>query len=187
MPDDTTRATELTEASRGGCEASARQLLALLYGQLREMAEKRLQHGARKGSLDVSDLVHEVSLKLLARDEPFAGRSHFLAVGALALKHVLIDHFRARGQGGRSVSLSAVVSEHEAREVWDGLEFIELVEQLAVAHPRQARVMEMQFLGGMTNAEIAEALDVTDRTVRSDARYGRAWMRTRMGGPRETP
>ncbi len=162
---------------RSGRRGSLDRLLPIVYAELRAIAHRQL--GARGGTLSTTELVHEAYLKLV--DQSQAGwrdRAHFLALAAVAMRHVLVDRAKARAalkRGGdrRRISLDAgeigVDDQPEAL-----LQLDEALDRLAAAEPRLARVVECRFFGGLSEAEIAEALAVTVRTVQRD------WAKARM-------
>lgn len=144
----------------------------------------RRQLGPRGGTtptLDTTALVHEAYLKLSAAEHPrWNDRCHFLAVAATAMRQILVDYARQRnaqrrGQGAPHVSLDqreiAVDEQAESLVAVD-----RALDQLTALRPRLARVVECIFFGGMTQQEVATALDVTERTVRRDWVKARAWL-----------
>ena len=149
-----------------------------LYEELRRIAHNYM---GRHGGLTIqpTELVHEALLKLVGHDGDFNDEVHFRAVAATAMRQILIDHLRGRGAakrgGGRDrVTLTDLPDQTEA------LDFETLdrsLVELAKLDERAALVVEMKFLGGLTDAAIASVLKVTDRTVRNDWRMARAWLR----------
>ncbi len=164
-------------------ERSARELASLLYFELERLAQARMRHERANHSLEVGDLVNEACRRLIVREAPYEGRTHFLALGAKVLRQVLLDHERARRAQKRDRERDPLsLTNHElANEATrDAVHFDELLSELARDHPRPARVVEMRFFGGMTQVEVAEVLGCTDRTVRDDWRFARAWLRARL-------
>jgi RNA polymerase sigma factor (TIGR02999 family) len=138
------------------------------------------------GTLATTALVNEAYLKLVSdRAERWASRSHFLAVVALAMRQILIDRARAhlrlkRGAGERPATLSdAAQPDNMAAEQL--LEINDALDALAAVEPRLARVVELRFFGGLAESEIAEALDVTVRTVQRDWVKARLLLRRALG------
>ena len=162
-------------------EAGARdQLFAAAYGELRKLARSRLRDGGRNTCLDTTALVHESYLRLAHR----AGlrsedRRAFFAYASQVMRSVIVNSARdraaqKRGSGNRPVTLSTGVAESVA----DGEEVIlqvhEALESLAQVDARLAQVVQMRYFGGYTEQEIAETLEVTERTVQ------RLWLKARM-------
>lgn len=162
------------------------ELLPRIYEELRAQAGAFL-NGQRPGhTLQPTALVHEAYLRLIGnQDIKWEGRSHFVALAAKAMRHVLADHARARraakrgGEWGR-VSLSGIGT--DGREMtFDALDIHEALEKLAELNERQARIVELRFFGGLTEEEAAKVLGVSERTVRGEWRLCRAWLRQQLG------
>ena len=153
----------------------------LVYEELRQLAHKYMS-GQRAGhTLQTTALVNEAYLRLAGQGDPgFANRSHFLAVAATAMRQVLVDYARSalrqkRGSGAKAVTLdeAAILSPEPTREI---LDLNEALEKLAALDPRKARVVELQYFGGLSQDEIAAILDVSAVTVRRDWTFSRAWL-----------
>lgn len=160
---------------------SVHALFPTLYGELRRLARSRLAAGGRNTYLDTSALVHETFLRM-QRDGGVAvrDREHFMAYAASAMRSVVIDFVRRRqadrrGGGLRHVTLDTQACDALAAESDEQLLAIhEALETLAAIDARLVRVVEMRYFAGLTDAEIAASLGVTDRTVRRD------WERARL-------
>ncbi len=157
-------------------------LVPLVYGQLRRLAHNRLRAERPNHTLSTTALVHEAYLELADADHaPWQDRAHFLAATSRVMRHVLVDHARARnakkrGGGWVQVELEPDVLQlteeyAEAVEELDGA-----LERLAELSPRKARVLEQRYFGGLKLEECAEALGVSLATVKNDLRLGRAWL-----------
>src|SRR5262249_2210222 len=112
-------------------------------------------------------------------------RAHFFAIAARTMRHILIDHARARiaeKRGGEKqrLSLSAVDGWSPAERTEDLLALDELLAKLETADPRAAHVVELRFFGGMTEEEVGEALSVSAITVKRDWKVARAWLMSRL-------
>lgn len=169
--------------------ASAAAYAPLLYPELRRAA-RGLRSGLRAGqTLQTTALIHEAYLKL-ARAAPWQNRRHFLAAAAIAMRQVLVDDARARltlrrGEGQVPLSLDADgVHEVPAGDEADErvVAVSEALERLARLNPRLAQVVECRYYAGYSEAETAEALGVTDRTVRRDWVKARAWLYQELVG-----
>lgn len=178
-------ASRLLEAVCRGEERAAEQLAPLVYDELRALARHYLRASSGH-TLQPTALVHEAYLKLA---EPGASdprsHTHFRAIAAVAMRQVLIDHAR-RGsrekRGGDRDRVTLVTTFGEERDERFDAEAIEVaLAKLATLDPRAARVVEMRFFSDMTEEEIAAVIGVTDRTVRSDWRMARAWLRVELG------
>ncbi|MEO0559221.1 MAG: ECF-type sigma factor, partial [Bacteroidota bacterium] len=167
----------LLTASQAGDASASTALFDAVYGELRRLA-RRSRHGGASETLNTTALVHEAYLKIVDRTKvSFEDRGHLLGVAAKAMRHVLVDYARAqnaqkRGGGIRPELLrETLVGEAPPEEV---LALDEALKQLAVAAPRQARIVECRFFGGLTAAETAAALGVSEATVHRGWRMARA-------------
>ncbi|HKW48295.1 MAG TPA: ECF-type sigma factor [Gemmatimonadaceae bacterium] len=174
---------------RSGEGESLDRLVSLLYAELKRIAHHHLarrRHGIKAGTLDTTELVNEAYLKLV--DQTQAGwtdRAHFLALAAVAMRHILIDRARARvtkKRGGvqKPVTLeeTAIVSEDSPEAL---LAIDQALDELAKIDERLAHVVEYRFFGALSEAEIAEALGVTVRTVQRDWAKARMLLRRLLG------
>jgi RNA polymerase sigma factor (TIGR02999 family) len=172
--------TELLHSVRAGDTGARDELFALAYGELRKLAHARLYHSGRSDTLDTIGLVHEAYLRFRrSTDLRSEDRRSFFAFASQVMRNVIVDTARARlaqRRGGGAPELT--LSTHVLDQVSSGEEAIlEVHEALLVleqADPRLARVVEMRYYGGYTEAEIAETLGVTERTVQRD------WTKARL-------
>jgi RNA polymerase sigma factor (TIGR02999 family) len=170
-------------AAAGAGDAQAfDRLFAVLYDDLAAMARARLRRGQRVTMADTGALVHESWLRLQAAGQPgFENRGHFLAHAARVMRSVIVDMARRslaerRGGGAVFVTLDTQVGDSVASDDADVLQVAEALEELAQLDPRLAQVVEMRYFAGLTEAEIAAALGVSDRTVRRDWEKARAFL-----------
>jgi RNA polymerase sigma factor (TIGR02999 family) len=155
------------------------RLMPIVYGELRAIAHRQLAMGGRGGTLATTALVHEAYIKLVDQSQAqWRDRTHFFAVAALAMRHVLVDRAKARRRlkrGGDQHRVSLDEENIGADDQPDALlELDEALTRLAAFDPRLARVVEYRFFGGLTEQEIAEAMGVTLRTVQRDWAKARA-------------
>jgi RNA polymerase sigma factor (TIGR02999 family) len=154
-----------------------------VYQELRAIAHRHLNGqrpgNGRDGTIATTALVHEAYLKLArgGRDD-WNDHPHFLATAALAMRQVLVDRARARASIKRGGARPNITLDEEAIAIADEpevlLEIDDALRRLAATAPRLAKVVECRFYGGMSEEEIARALDVTVRTVQRD------WVKARM-------
>jgi RNA polymerase sigma factor (TIGR02999 family) len=176
MPSD---AAEPPESPPGG--AAVRSLFPLLYNELRRLARLRLSGGGRPTLLDTSALVHEAFMRM-QRDGGVNvhNKEHFLAYAATTMRSIVIDFVRRRNadrRGGQAVHVTLDTKAAEQLGAASDDEILavhEALEALAEVDPRLVRVVEMRYFAGLTDAEVAAVLGVTDRTVR------RQWDRARL-------
>jgi RNA polymerase sigma factor (TIGR02999 family) len=172
LNDHATGITELLNDLRGGRREALDQILPLVYHELRRTARRELAVRP-SDTLSTTALVHELYLKFTrAQRADWRNRAHFLSVAAVAMRHILVDRARRRTaekRGGphQHVTLDEelTIADNQAESL---LELHEALEQLALLDERLARVVECRFFGGMTEQETAEALGITERTVRRD-------------------
>jgi len=173
--------TQLLEDVRRGDASAAARLMPLVYADFRALARRHLAQERLGHTLQPTALVHEAFLKLVDQSRVnWHGRTHFFAVGAQAMRRVLVEHARARkrdkrGGGARRVVLDDGVATVQDRPA-DLLALDEALERLARLDERQARVVEYRFFGALEMGEIASALGVSKRTVEGDWRVARAWL-----------
>jgi RNA polymerase sigma factor (TIGR02999 family) len=171
--------TELIQAARAGDQVASDQLFAQVYQDLRRIAagQVRGQFG-----LGATSLVHEAYFKL-ARPEAMAlnDRQHFFAVAALAMRQIVINHVRdamtqKRGGGVAATTLGAadrMVAESESNEL---IALDAALDQLAVAEPRLAKLVELRFFGGMTLDEAGAVVGLSPTTLKRDWSKARAFL-----------
>jgi RNA polymerase sigma factor (TIGR02999 family) len=172
--------TALLAAARAGDASAADAAFSLLYQDLHRLARSRLRQHQTFTLLDTTSLVHESYLKLLgAGAADVENRRHFFAYAAQVMRSVIVDFARARqaerrGGGAEHVALDTGISADLVAPETDVLRVHEALEAVAQADPRAAQVVEMRYFGGLSEAEIADALDLSERTVR------RAWEKARL-------
>jgi RNA polymerase sigma-70 factor, ECF subfamily len=173
--------TDLLVAWSDGDQAALEKLTPLVYQELRRLARGYLR-GEREGhTLQTTALVHEAYLRLVeASQMRWQNRAHFFAVSAQLMRHILVDFARARrnlkrGGDAQQVSLDealTVAAGHNAELV----ALDDALKDLARLDERQSKVVELRFFGGLTEAEIAEVLRISPRTVSSDWNLARSWL-----------
>jgi RNA polymerase sigma factor (TIGR02999 family) len=157
-------------------------LFAAAYQDLRKLARVRLRGGGRNTVLDTTSLVHESYLRLAQAGQlRVADRTHFLRYASCAMRSVIVDLVRQRqaerrGGAAEHVTLTTRAGAGGHAGERQILRVHEAVGELAQHDPRMAQVVEMRYFGGLTEVEIAEALDITDRTVRRDWEKARLWL-----------
>jgi RNA polymerase sigma factor (TIGR02999 family) len=170
--------TRLLRSAREGEPAALERLVPLVYEDLRRLAQRQLGHEYGQRTLNATALVHESYLKLGAAALSARDRSHFLAIAARAMRQVLVDHARDRKaakRGGEAWERTTLTDGAWVKDFdLDGV--LALDEALAALDPRQRQVVECRFFGGMEEHEVAEALDVSERTVHRDWVKARAWL-----------
>jgi RNA polymerase sigma factor (TIGR02999 family) len=168
--------TALLGRVRAGDAEARHELLPLVYKDLEAIARGYVNPAA---SLEPRGLVHELYLKLAASPVEANDRKHFYVIAALAMRQILTDRARKRRaakRGGDAVRVTlSQLADNSEREV-ELLDVEDALVKLEALSPRQARIVEMRCLLGMSVPECADALDVSARTVASEWRLARAWL-----------
>ena len=182
------QATRLLARAAGGDERAADELIPLVYDELRGLARSLLGSRAR-GALQPTALVHEAYLKLVGQDDvDWQGRTHFFRVAARQVRRVLIDQVRAaradkRGGGATTITLGEG-PECASIDPVDALALEEALAELERLGERQYRVVELRFFAGFSIEETARSLGFSERTVKEDWTFARAWLERRLSGNR---
>jgi RNA polymerase sigma factor (TIGR02999 family) len=176
-PPPTDQATPDT-GSRG---KAAKDLLAILYDELRSLAKQRMAHERRGHSLGATALVHEAYLRIAGdREDGWASRAQFFAAAAEAMRRILIEEARAHGSarkgGGRQRVTLTGINLAEKDDLDQVLAVDEAFKRLEQADPRSADVVRLRFYAGLSEEETASALGLSERTVRREWAYARAWL-----------
>ena len=175
------------ERLRQGDAGSLDQVVALLYDELRRLARQRLRDERSEHTLDTTALVHEAYLRLFPQQAFDARtRADFFAIASNTMRRVLVDYARARrrqkrGGGQAMVPLDEVAPFLTDRAAEEVLGLDEALDRLRAMQPRAVKVVEMHFFGGVTLAEIAGLLDLSEKTVQRDWQAARAWLRKEIG------
>jgi RNA polymerase sigma factor (TIGR02999 family) len=189
--DDSSSQAVLTQqvlALRDGDRGAVDVLLPAMYEELRSLARRYLSREGGEHTLQPTALVHEAWMRLIDQHSvDWKGRTHFFALGAQAMRRVLVDHARGRlrkKRGGDRTRVMlredvALSREHDA----DVLAVDEALEKLSRIDPRQASIVELRFFAGLDMAEVAEALGVSKRTVEADWTAVKAWLRRELDMP----
>ena len=176
--------------SREDVSTPAEELLPLVYDELRQLARRYMGRERAGHTLESAALVHEAYLRLVdPAKSNWQGRTHFLAVGARVMRHLLVDHARHRGRakrGGdwRRVTLAEVAGSPAARQLnhEDLLALDAALEKLARIDEREARIVELRYFAGLKVMEVASLLGVSKRTVEDDWAHARVWLRRELAG-----
>lgn len=172
--------TTLLRAASTGDSQAAEQVVSLLYGELRRLAHSRLRRSGDMTLLDTTALVHESYLRIQrAGDLDFPDRKHFLSYASTVMRTIVIDMARSRQaerHGGHAMHVTLSTDVGNSTPVPDDqvLRVHEALDELAAVDERLAKVVEMRYFAGLTEAEIAECLNVTERTVQRD------WQKARL-------
>ncbi|HKW01219.1 MAG TPA: ECF-type sigma factor [Vicinamibacterales bacterium] len=175
-----TRVTQLLRLATEGDERALERLMPLVYAELHRMARRQLRN-ERHQSLQPTALVNELYLRLVdVRQVDWQDRAHFFAMSARLMRRVLVDaarrrNFQKRGGGLPPVEFDEARFGVMARGT-DLLAVDEALERLEALDARKARVVEMKIFVGLSVAEIATALGVSEDTVTRDWNFSRTWL-----------
>ena len=173
--------TALLLQIKQGDVAAESELMPLIYNQLRVIARNQMAGERPDHSLQATILVHDAFLQLVGNSQiDWSNRAHFFALASRVMRHMLIDHARAahaqkRPGARQKVELESALVFVEGQTT-DLLALDEALARLAEWDPRQSRVVEMHFFGGLGFDEIAEVLSISDRTAKRDWAMARAWL-----------
>jgi RNA polymerase sigma-70 factor (ECF subfamily) len=165
-------------------------LFPVIYGELRHVARRYLGRERRNHTLQPTALVNEAWLRLQnEKGGQWEGRTHGLALGAQAMRRLLIDHGRhqkrdKRGGGAQPITLDDLLkaAKTQAVPVEDLLTLETALARLETVDSRAAQVVTLRFYSGMSNPEVAEYLGVSVRTVEGDWTFARAWLKRELSG-----
>jgi RNA polymerase sigma factor (TIGR02999 family) len=178
--------TQILNAAAAGDSDAARQLLPLVYAELRKLAESRLAKTPPGNTLQPTALVHEAYLRLVGSgDRGWQGRNHFFGAAAQAMRDILVEQARRKARikhGGGRIRLDLdqvdVPAEPPPEEV---LGVDEALAKLEKEDPRGAQVVVLRYFGGLSEPETAAVLGVSEATVVRDWRHARTWLFRELG------
>jgi RNA polymerase sigma factor (TIGR02999 family) len=175
--------TRLLDDVRDGDAGALDRIYPHVYEELRVVAARQLRREQQGHTLHPTALVHEAYVKLAGGGLDASSRSHFLAIAARAMRQVLVDHARRRSAQKRGGEWHATtLTDGSASVELQPAELIALDAALATLDERQRQVVECRFFGGMEEREVAEALGISERTVRRDWVKARAWLYRELYG-----
>jgi RNA polymerase sigma factor (TIGR02999 family) len=176
--------TALLKDWSGGDRAALEKLMPAVYEELRRLAAAHLRSERPDHTLQPTALVHEAYLRLAdQRSVEWANRAHFFSIAARIMRRILVDHARRRRalkRDGAALRLTLAEAPSEDR----GPELLALdsaLTSLESLDPRQAKIVELRFFGGLSVEETAEAAGISTATVKREWRTARAWLRREIG------
>ncbi len=180
-PAATEEITQLLLAWGQGDQAALERLLPLVYEEMRQIAHHHMRRQRPDHTLQTTALVNEAYLRLVdAQRVQWQNRVHFFALAAQAMRHILVDLARARGNQKRGGGATQVALEEalivSAERGADVLALDEALQTLAKLNARQSQIVELRYFGGLSEEETAAVLQLSPRTVRRDWSLARAWL-----------
>ena len=178
--------TALLRAWSGGDPAALGRMASLVYDELHRIARRYMRDERTGNTLQTTGLVHEVYLRLVdLKNVDWRQRAQFFAIAAQMMRRILVDAARARAsdkRGGSAVKLNvdeAAVLSPERDSMVVALD--DALTAFSAIAPRQARLVELRYFGGLSEEEIAGVLNVSPRTVRRDWEFARSWLMRELG------
>ena len=176
--------TQLLLAWRNGEPAALDELTPLVYNELHKIAAAYLRRERQGHTLQTSGLVNEAFMRLVDQRLDWQNRAHFFGIAAQLMRRILVDYARARQtekRGGDQVhfALDEALDEAESQNA-DLVALDDALQSLAKFDPRQSRIVELRYFGGLTIREVAEVMDLSDSTVEREWNTARLWLRREM-------
>jgi len=184
--------TGLLKAWGSGDKAALGQLAEYVYPEFRRMARRYMKNEGQGNTLQATAIIHEVYLRLVdVTHVEWHARAQFFAMAAQMMRRILVDAARARHSQKRggialkvNINETAVLSPATDRSILALDEALTAFSQVA---PRQAKVVELRYFGGLTEEEIAAALEISPRTVRRDWDLAKAWLLRELSSTTSKP
>ena len=180
--------TQLLSQLKSGEKGAFDKLYPAIYGELRQMAYGHMNRQEDDHTLSKTDLVHEAYLKMIDQTSiDFSDKSHFLAIASKCMRQILIDHARKKHaikRGGKDKDLT-YIDEIFSKQQQNARELINIdtaLKELEKLNERLSKVVEMRFFGEMTIDDTAEALGISNSTVKRDWMKARGWLYKELKG-----
>jgi len=186
MPEPSTHdVTRLLKAWSDGDQAALSELMPTVYAEIRKLARSYLRRERSDHTLQATALVHEAYMRLVdQRAVKWQNRAHFFGIAAQIMRRILVDHARMQKADKRGSGESPIVLD-ESLDVAAGnrLDFVALddaLKALAELDPRQARIVELRFFGGLSIEETAEVTQLSPATIKREWAAARTWLRREL-------
>jgi RNA polymerase sigma-70 factor, ECF subfamily len=185
MADSSADITLILRRLKSGDSGAEAELLQKVYPELKKLAAKYMRQERSGHTLQATALVHEVYLRLTGNQQfEWHDRAHFFAIASRFMRRILVDYARERNADKRGGGIRPLTIDEGIAIAEDQIELALAVDgcltRLAALDSRQAEIVEMRFFGGLTEEEIAEALQVSVRTVKRDWTIARAWLHAEL-------
>ena len=180
MHPDQNQVTQLLKAMAQGDQNAAEDLLPLVYAELHRLARGYMRRERPDHTLQATALINEAYLRLAREDTDWNSREHFIGVAANVMRRVLVDYARAHKAEQRGGSLQRVEMQDDLAISPDKLDEVTLIDdalkRLETHNPRQARIVELRYFGGLSVEQIAALLSISPRSVKRDWAVARVWL-----------
>lgn len=181
-----TDVTQILNAIEQGDPSAADQLLPLVYDELRKLAAQKMAQENPGQTLQATGLVHEAYLRLVdvEKAQHWNSRGHFFAAAAEAMRRILVDAAKRKKSAKRGgklerVGLEDCQIEAPGRNI-DLVALDEALNELAVQESRKAELVKLRYFAGLTIAQAAEVLGISESTADADWAYAKSWLRVRI-------
>lgn len=177
--------TRLLNSAREGNKEALDEILPLVYDELRRVAGNQLRNERGEHTLQATALVHEAYVRLLEqREVDWQNRVHFFSIAAEMMRRILVNYAvqrnaKKRGDGAARIELDDALGYTDERDM-DIVALDEALNDLAKLDPKQARIVELRFFGGLTIEETAAAMDISDSSVKREWRMAKAFIKARL-------
>ena len=166
---------------QAGDESALQAMIPLVYDELRRVAHRYLQRERPDHTLQSTALVHEAYVRLVKQEgKKFQNRTHFLAICAQLIRQILVEYARtrhaAKRDAGQKLTLNDSVALVKKSRSVDLVALDEALERLAKLDPRQSRIVELRFFGGLSIGETSRVLEISNATVKRDWFTAKAWL-----------
>jgi RNA polymerase sigma factor (TIGR02999 family) len=180
--------TLVLDAINAGESQAVEKLLSLVYNELRNLAAARMLQESAGHTLQPTALVHEAWLRLISEgDQNWKSKAYFFAAAAEAMRRILVEHARKKASlkhGGGQVRLNIEDLELAGTSPDEKILLVhDALDHLERSNPERARVVVLKFFGGMTNKEVADTLNVSERSVDRHWVCAKAWLFQRLKNP----
>lgn len=194
MKEDTGEVTQLLKAMRTGDKRAAEKLLPMVYQELHRLARAYMRRERAEHTLQPTALINEAYLRLAKDDIDWQNREHFIGVAAQVMRRVLVDYARQHNAEMRGGDLKRVELHEEfaisPERIEELISLDEALGLLAKENPRQARIIELRYFGGLSVEQTAAILGIAERSVKRDWALARVWLfrklRPNIGGSEKT-
>lgn len=187
MINDSGQITQLLQEYQSGNKNALDAVFPMVYDELRKLAASRLRSERPEHTLQATALVHEAYLRLIGQEkQTWQNRAHFFGLAAEMMRRILVNHAVKRNADKRfgnqtRLELDEMIEFTQGKDV-NLIQLDEAMTKLAEFDPKQAKIIELKFFGGLTNEEIAEVLGVSDSTVKREWRIAKAWLHDELKG-----
>ena len=175
--------TSLLREWRAGGEEARERLIEVVYTELKKIAGSHLRRERHELTLQATGLVHEAFLRLVPQTRvDWRDRTHFYGLASTCMRRVLVDRARARAAAKRDPEGYQLTDGRGAATPEELLDLDRALERLGGEHPRLAQVVEMRYFAGLELSDIAACLGVSERTLKRDWAFARAWLLRELEG-----